>query len=82
MFKYPYPQFFFSFCFGLNKLFHFLLFWQIYALLCGIDERLIRKDIPMFDSLPLTSFPVTPNGHRVSEMVNQFTGARLVFVSR
>ncbi|CAN7120439.1 DNA-directed RNA polymerase IV subunit 1 [Brassica rapa] len=55
---------------------------QIYALLCGIDERLIRKDIPMFDSLPLTSFPVTPNGHRVSEMVNQFTGARLVFDER
>ncbi|KAF8095702.1 hypothetical protein N665_0325s0005 [Sinapis alba] len=55
---------------------------QVYALLCGIDERLIRKDIPMFDSLPLTSFPVTPNGHRVSEMVNQFTGARLVFDER
>ncbi|CAF2134235.1 BnaA03g54760D [Brassica napus] len=55
---------------------------QVYALLCGIDERLIRKDIPMFDSLPLTSFPVTPNGHRVSEMVNQFTGARLIFDER
>ncbi|XP_056864767.1 DNA-directed RNA polymerase IV subunit 1 isoform X2 [Raphanus sativus] len=55
---------------------------QVYALLCGIDERLIRKDIPMFDSLPLSSFPVTPNGHRVSEMVNQFTGARLVFDER
>ncbi|CAN6970992.1 unnamed protein product [Brassica rapa subsp. trilocularis] len=55
---------------------------QVYALLSGIDERLIRKEIPMFDSLPLASFPVTPNGHRVSEMVTQFTGPRLVFDER
>ncbi|KAL1189982.1 DNA-directed RNA polymerase IV subunit 1 [Cardamine amara subsp. amara] len=55
---------------------------QVYALLCGIDQRLIKKDIPMFDSVPLTSFPVTPNGYRVTEMVNQFTGARLIFDER
>ncbi|KAJ0265541.1 DNA-directed RNA polymerase IV subunit 1 [Hirschfeldia incana] len=55
---------------------------QVYTLLRGIDERLIRKDIPMFDSLPLTSFPVSPNGLRVSEMVNQFTGPKLVFDER
>ncbi|KAJ4877071.1 DNA-directed RNA polymerase IV subunit 1 [Raphanus sativus] len=55
---------------------------QTYTLLRGIDERLIRKDIPMFDSLPMKSFPVSPNGLRVSEMVNQFTGPRLVFDER
>lgn len=36
----------------------------------------------MFDSLALTSFPVTPNGYRVTEMVHQFNGARLIFVSK
>lgn len=63
------------------SLFFFLLFLQIYALLYGIDQRLIREDIPMFDSVPMFSFPVTPNGYRVTEVFNQFTGARLVFVS-
>ncbi|CAA7059002.1 unnamed protein product [Microthlaspi erraticum] len=55
---------------------------QVYSLLDGIDPRLKKKDIPMFDSLHLTSFPVTPNGYRVTEMVHQFNGARLVFDER
>ncbi|XP_023643709.1 DNA-directed RNA polymerase IV subunit 1 [Capsella rubella] len=55
---------------------------QVYALLYGIDERLIKKDIPMFDSLSLASFPVTPNGYRVTEIVHQSNGARLVFDER
>ncbi|CAH2048096.1 unnamed protein product [Thlaspi arvense] len=55
---------------------------QVNSLLCGIDERLVKKDIPMIDSLPLLSFPVTPNGYRVTEMVNQFTGPKLIFDER
>ncbi|ESQ29076.1 hypothetical protein EUTSA_v10023214mg [Eutrema salsugineum] len=55
---------------------------QVYGLLCGIDERLIRKDIPMFDSLSLTSIPVPPNGYRITELVNQFTGPKLIFDER
>ncbi|AAG12662.1 RNA polymerase IIA largest subunit, putative; 12353-6556 [Arabidopsis thaliana] len=55
---------------------------QVYALLLGIDQRLIKKDIPMFNSLGLTSFPVTPNGYRVTEIVHQFNGARLIFDER
>ncbi|CAN8245311.1 unnamed protein product [Cochlearia groenlandica] len=54
---------------------------QVMTLLNGIDVRLIKKDIPMFESLGLQSFPVIPNGYRVEEMVNQ-NGARLVFDER
>ncbi|KFK40548.1 nuclear rna polymerase d1a [Arabis alpina] len=55
---------------------------QAYALLCGIDQRLIKKDIPMFDSLAMASLAVPPNGYRVTEMVHHSNGPRLVFDER
>ncbi|XP_019094155.1 PREDICTED: DNA-directed RNA polymerase IV subunit 1-like [Camelina sativa] len=55
---------------------------QAYTLLSGIDQRLIKKDIPMFDSLSMASLPVTPNAYRVTEIVHQFNGARLIFDER
>ncbi|XP_010533721.1 PREDICTED: DNA-directed RNA polymerase IV subunit 1 isoform X2 [Tarenaya hassleriana] len=55
---------------------------QVYSLIGGIDERFVRRFIPMLNSIPLRSFPVTPNGHRVTELVHSFTGSRLVFDER
>lgn len=56
---------------------------QVYHLLNGVDPTFIRKFISRQDSLFLNCFPVTPNGHRVTEATHAFShGQRLVLDDR
>ncbi|KAI3414692.1 DNA-directed RNA polymerase [Psidium guajava] len=55
---------------------------QVYHLLNGVDPTFIRKFISRKDSLFLNCFPVTPNGHRVTEVTHAFSHGRLVLDDR
>lgn len=60
----------------------FLLFClQVYHLLKDVDPSFIKEFVSKTDALFLNSFAVTPNCHRVTELIHPFsTGQKLIFV--
>lgn len=58
----------------------FFLF-QVRHLLKDVDPNFIKQFVLKPDSIFLNCFPVTPNGHRVTELTHAFSnGQRLNFV--
>ncbi|XP_077234940.1 nuclear RNA polymerase D1A isoform X2 [Tasmannia lanceolata] len=60
-----------------------LLPYQVFSLLKGLDPKFIEKFVSRREVLFLSSFPVTPNCNRVTEMNHMHTnGSRLIFDER
>ncbi|XP_027361635.1 DNA-directed RNA polymerase IV subunit 1 [Abrus precatorius] len=56
---------------------------QVHYLLSGVDTNFIKQYVPRMDFLSLNCFPVTPNCHRVTEIVHALSnGNRLSFDDR
>ncbi|KAM7258655.1 hypothetical protein ACFE04_014396 [Oxalis oulophora] len=56
---------------------------QVHHLLNGIDKQFIKKYIPKVDLIFINSFPVTPNSHRVTEIMQSMSNMpRLIFDER
>ncbi|MED6131304.1 hypothetical protein PIB30_008638 [Stylosanthes scabra] len=55
--------------------------YQVLCLLNDVDEEFVKKFVPQTDLLGLNCFPVTPNCHRVTEVMHAFSNAnRLSFL--
>ncbi|XP_022736885.1 DNA-directed RNA polymerase IV subunit 1 isoform X3 [Durio zibethinus] len=55
---------------------------QVHHLLKEVDPEFIKKFVLNMDSIFLNCFPVTPNSHRVTEIMHSSSNAqRLIFVS-
>lgn len=55
---------------------------QVVQLLKEVDPEFIAKFVLKVESIFLNSFPVTPNCHRVTEIMHTYSNAqRLIFVS-
>lgn len=56
--------------------------FQVRYLLKDVDPEFIKKFVLSMDSIFLNCFPVTPNSHRVTEIMHASSnGQRLIFVS-
>ncbi|KAK9668219.1 hypothetical protein RND81_13G042300 [Saponaria officinalis] len=56
---------------------------QVHDLLKDIDQSFIREFVPEIDVLFLNSFPVTPNCHRVTEVIHPLScGQKIIFDER
>ncbi|KAJ0049670.1 hypothetical protein Pint_16034 [Pistacia integerrima] len=68
-------------CLKLNRM--VLSHAQVRNLLKNVDQRFIEKFIARKDALFLTCFPITPNSHRVTEVIHGLSnGKQLMFDQR
>ncbi|XP_015964342.1 DNA-directed RNA polymerase IV subunit 1 isoform X1 [Arachis duranensis] len=57
--------------------------YQVLCLLSDVDQDFVQKFVPQTELLGLNCFPVTPNCHRVTEVMHAFSNAnRLSFDNR